>query len=192
MSLYKYLGEAWKKPSEEVDALWKQRLIDWRKQEATVRVDNPTRLARARTLGYKAKQGVIIVRQRVLKGRRQRPDIKGGRKARTSRRKKVVKISYQVVAEQRANDKYPNCEVLNSYWVASDGKHHWYEIILVDRDSPVVQSDKDLAWLASPKQKGRVYRGLTSAGKKARGMRNKGFGAEKIRPSLNANKGRGN
>ena len=35
------------------------------------------RIDRARSLGYKPKQGVIIVRQRVIRGGRMRPDIKG-------------------------------------------------------------------------------------------------------------------
>ena len=38
----------------------------------------------------------------------------------------------------------------------------------------------------SAAQRGRVYRGLTSSGKKSRGLRRKGKGAEKIRPSLRA------
>ncbi len=38
------------------------------------------------------------------------------------------------------------------------------------------------------KKKGRAFRGLTSAGRKSRGLRRKGKGAEKVRPSLRANK----
>ncbi|MBT92991.1 MAG: 50S ribosomal protein L15e, partial [Euryarchaeota archaeon] len=38
---------------------------------------------------------------------------------------------------------------------------------------------------------GRAYRGKTSAGKRGRGLMNKGKGAEKLRPSLKANKNRG-
>ena len=64
----------------------------------------------------------------------------------------------------------------------------WYEVILVDRDHPSIQKDKDLGPIA--RQRGRVFRGLTSAGKKTRGLRKKGIGAEKVRPSIRANKRR--
>jgi large subunit ribosomal protein L15e len=36
-----------------------------------------------------------------------------------------------------------------------------------------------------------VHRGKTSAGKRGRGLHNKGKGAEKLRPSLAANQNRG-
>ena len=39
--------------------------------------------------------------------------------------------------------------------------------------------------------RGRAYRGKTSAGKRGRGLFNKGKGAEKLRPSLKANLNRG-
>ncbi|MFX1450994.1 MAG: 50S ribosomal protein L15e, partial [Promethearchaeota archaeon] len=37
----------------------------------------------------------------------------------------------------------------------------------------------------------RVTRGLTSAGRRARGLHKKGWGSEKTRPSIRARKGRG-
>ena len=192
MSMYKYVKEIWKKPKENLGEIWKERLMQWRTEAATIKIERPTRIDRARNLGYKAKQGIVVVRQRVRRGGKMRPDIKGGRRPKHARLHKVSKISYQVIAEQRANDKFPNCEVLNSYFVAKDGKNYWYEIILVDRDSPVVKADPNLKWIAERHQRGRSYRGLTSASRKSRGLRRKGFGAEKIRPSLNANEGRGN
>jgi len=73
--------------------------------------------------------------------------------------------------------------------VGADGKHHFYEVILVDRSHPAILNDKDINWITG--EKNRVYRGKTSAGKKGRGLRNKGKGAEKIRPSIRANKRRG-
>ena len=80
--------------------------------------------------------------------------------------------------------KYPNCEVLNSYYVAEDGLHLWYEIILVDRTHPVIMADPRISWISS--HKGRVYRGLTSSARKGRGFRHKGKGTEKFRPSRKA------
>ena len=51
----------WKENSPEL----RQRAIIWRKQNAVTRVERPSRLLRAKRLGYKAKQGIIVVRMRV-------------------------------------------------------------------------------------------------------------------------------
>ena len=166
MGIYKYIRDAWKNPKENISALYKERLMQWRKEPVTVRVERPTRLDAARSQGYKAKQGVFIVRQRVDRGGRQRPKITGGRRPKHFGRRKNLLISYQAVAEQRANEKYVNCEVLNSYEVGRDGEYYWYEVILVDRAHPAVLADKQLSQAAS--RQGRVYRGLTSSAKKSR------------------------
>ncbi len=185
MGMYKYIREIWKKPKENLGDLWKQRLIEWRKDPATLRIERPTRLDRARSLGYKPKPGIIIVRQRVLRGGRQRPKIKHGRRPKHFGQRLDLDMSYQTVAERRASKKYVNCEVLNSYYLAEDGKYFWYEVILLDRMHPQIVSDKNLAGVAA--KRGRVERGLTSSARKSRGLRHKGKGAEKIRPSRTAN-----
>lgn len=186
MGTYQYVREIWKNPRQNMPELWKARLIKWRKEPVTIRIEKPTRIDRARALGYKAKQGYIIVRQRVSRGGRQRKKIVHARRPKTRRSRKIVSKNYQRIAEERANKKFVNCEVLNSYWVGQDGKHYWYEIILVDKAHPVIMADKNIKWIAEPQHRGRVFRGLTSAGRKARGMMNKGKGAEKIRPSRQA------
>lgn len=183
MAIYKYLRKFWK--ADQID---QKRLIEWRSEPTTVRVLKPTRLDRARSVGYKAKPGIIVIRQRVLRGGRQRPDIKKGRRSKHSGQRKNLGYSYQVVAEQRVARKHPNMQVLNSYYLAKDGKYYWYEVILADKSHPSVMKDKDTAFLASPGNNQRVFRGKTSAGKKSRGMRHKGKGAEKVRPSQRANK----
>ncbi len=182
MGAYKYIREAWKKPSENTAV--KEYLLQFRREPATVRVLNPTRLDRARSLGYKAKQGIFVVRQRVTRGGHTRPDIKGGRRPKSNTQKKVVNKSYQQIAEERVARKYTNCEVLNSYLVTQDGLNKWFEVIMVDRTSKVVLKDDSLNWISL--QKGRVFRGMTSAGKKSRGLRKKGVGAEKVRPTQKA------
>ncbi|MFC1740913.1 50S ribosomal protein L15e [Nanoarchaeota archaeon] len=189
MGYLKYMRKAWQKPKKTNPELWKERLLKWRREPVTVRIERPTRIDRARSLGYKAKPGIIVVRQRVMRGGRLREQFKAGRRSKAMRRNKVVNINYKQVAEQRAAKCYKNCEVLNSYWVCKDGTYSWYEIILVDRDHPQILKNKELKWIASTKHQGRVHRGLTSAGKKSRGMRNKGKGAEKVRPSNRARKG---
>ncbi|MCD6380756.1 MAG: 50S ribosomal protein L15e, partial [Candidatus Odinarchaeota archaeon] len=162
----------------------KERLIEWRKSPTVVRIERPTRLRRARSLGYKAKQGIIVVRVKVRRGslRRSRPKL-GRRQKRMGFKKLTPRKNLQWIAEERAARKYPNMRVLNSYFVGKDGRYKYYEVILVDPNHPVIRSDEKLSWLADPVHKGRVFRGLTSAGSKARGLRNKGKGAEKVRPS---------
>ncbi|MBN2567585.1 50S ribosomal protein L15e [Candidatus Woesearchaeota archaeon] len=182
MGMYQHIREAWKKPDRN---LQRARLIQWRKQPTTVRIERPTRLDRARSLGYKAKQGFIIVRQRVHRGGRMREQFDGGRRSKHFRHRKVLKKNYQQVAEERASRKYVNCEALNSYWVGQDGKSYWYEIILIDRSHPNILRNPTLSGVA--RKRGRAERGLTSAGRKARGLRHKGIGAEKMRPSNRAN-----
>ncbi|MCK4335124.1 MAG: 50S ribosomal protein L15e, partial [Candidatus Aenigmarchaeota archaeon] len=59
--------------------VWKKRLIGWRKERVVTKLKRPTRLTRARSLGYKAKQGFVVARVCVKKGKRKRPKFKGGR-----------------------------------------------------------------------------------------------------------------
>lgn len=187
-NMYSFIADAWNRPSDSYvkDLQW-ARLIDWRREENYIKVEHPTRLDRARKLGYKAKQGFIVVRGRVRKGSMRRRQIRKGRRA---KRKGINKItmgkSLQRIAEERACKKYPNLEVLNSYWVGMDGLHEWFEIIMVDPHHPVIKADRTINWICSPKQKGRAFRGLTAAGKAGRGLKWKGKGAEKVRPSIKA------
>ena len=188
---YKYIAEAWSKPEKSyVDELMRQRLIRWRRQPAIVRIEKPTRIDRARKLGYKAKQGFIMVRVRVRRGglRKQRPRA-GRRPKRMGVKKFKPAKSLRLIAEERAARKFPNMEVLNSYWVGEDGRSKWFEIVMVDPNHPAIKADKDVNWICENQHHRRVFRGLTSAGKKVRGLRNKGRGAEKARPSKKAARG---
>ena len=192
-SMYRYIADAWKNPDKSyLKDLNKQRRFEWRREENFCRVERPTRLDRARALGYKAKQGYVIVRGRVRKGTFRKRTIKGGRRA---KRKGITKItvgkSIQRLAEERAQKRYPNLEVLNSYWVGMDGQYEWYEVILVDPHHSVIMSDPKINWICDPAQSGRVYRGKTSAGQRGRGLHKKGKGVEKCRPSLKANDRKG-
>ncbi|UZE94077.1 MAG: 50S ribosomal protein L15e [Candidatus Pacearchaeota archaeon] len=190
-SSYTYIRKTWKKPKENLGKLWSKRLIEWRKSNAVVRVEKPTRLDRARTIGYKAKKGFVVARVRVRRGGRRRPKPKGGRRSKRQTTKKILKMNYKWVAEQRAQKKFSNLQVLNSYWLAKDGMFAWYEVIFVDISRPEIKKDKNITWITSKKHKGRVFRGLTSAGKKSRGLRKKGKRAIKTRPSIRAKGRRG-
>jgi len=189
MGIYKYIREAWKKPKENLKEIWRERLNAWKREPVTIRIERPTRLDRARSLGYKAKPGYIIVRQRVIRGGRQRSKVgRGGRRSKHFGLRKDVDINYQSVAEERAVKSYVNCEVLNSYYVGHDGKYFWYEVILVDRMHPQIMADERINWICS--QRGRAFRGITSAGRKSRGFRHKGKGTEHLRPSRSADRRR--
>lgn len=178
----KYLREIWKKPKQGLGDGWKSRLMDLRREPVISRVDKPTRLDRARALGYKAKKGHVVVRISILKGKRKTPK-KGRRRPKASGRFFTPGLSHQAIAEQRVCRKYPNLEVLNSYLLAEDGSRKWYEVLLLDGKRPEVSKDKDRP---TASQKGRAFRGRTSSGRKARGLVKKGKGTEKIRPSIRA------
>ncbi len=171
--MYHYIAEAWKKPYEgDHGAIMRERLIEWRREPAIVREDKPIRLDRARAIGYKAKQGVIVVRVRVRKGgqRKQRPD-SGRRPKRMGVEGYTLAKSLQQIAEERAQRAYPNMVVLGSYYLAEDGQHKWFEVILVDPAAPTIRSDPQLKWVTeSASAKGRPFRGLTAAGKRSRGI----------------------
>lgn len=127
----------------------RQRVIRWRRQPTIVRIDKPTRLDRARRLGYKAKKGFVVVRIRVRRGGRRKPRPKMGRR---QKRMGVAKItpakSLRLIAEERAARRYPNLEILNSYWVWEDGMYKWYEVILVDPLHPCIKSDRGIGWIS--------------------------------------------
>ena len=147
--MYKYLKEAWKRPENSyIKELMKKRAIVWRRQPSSVRIDKPTRIDRARSLGYKAKRGFIVVRTRVRRGgrRKQRP-VLGRRQKRMGVVKYTPAKSKRLIAEERTSRKYPNLEVLNSYWVWQDGRYKWFEIILVDPNHPAIKSDTEVSWI---------------------------------------------
>ena len=188
MGLAKYLRQAWKKP-DKITA--RARMVEWRKDGSITRVEKPLRLDRARSLGYKAKKGIIVVRAKVKRGghKKSRPN-KARRTARLHIRKNL-KMNYKEIAEQRVARKFINMEVLNSYQVGKDGMNYFFEVILVDRSEPGILKDKELGpFVRAPK--GRALRGISSAGRKARGLRNSAVKCPKVRPSLTANRGRGN
>jgi large subunit ribosomal protein L15e len=131
----------WKDNSTELRA----KAVIWRKQNAVTRVDKPSRITRARRLGYKAKQGITVVRMRVGTGgmRRQRP--RGGRRPKHLGVTRIkAAVSMKQVAERRVLERYPNMKLLGSYFLYKDGMHYWFEIILADPSHPSIIKDKEL------------------------------------------------
>lgn len=140
-----YQDKVWIRLWKENSVDLRERVVGWRKQNAITRIAKPSRLDRARRLGYKAKQGIIVVRMRVGTGgmRKQRP--RGGRRP---KHLGVTKIkaddSMKTVANRRVLERYPNMQFLGSYFVYKDGKHYWFEVILADPDHPRIAQDKEL------------------------------------------------
>ena len=131
----------WKENSPDI----RERIVKWRKQNAVLRIDKPSRIQRARRLGYKAKQGIVVVRMRVGTGgmRRQRP--KGGRRPKHLGVTRIkADVTMRQVAERRVLERYPNMKLLGSYYVYKDGMHYWFEVILADPSHPRISQDKEL------------------------------------------------
>ena len=131
----------WKENSPEL----RDRVVSWRKQDAVTRIEKPSRILRARRLGYKAKQGIIVIRMRVGTGgmRRKRPT--GGRRPKhlgVTRIKAAVNMKQ--VADRRVLERYPNMALLGSYFIYKDGMHYWFEVILADYSHPRIAKDKEL------------------------------------------------
>ena len=137
--------QVWVKMWKENSAELREKAVIWRKQNALIRIDRPSRISRARRLGYKAKQGIIVVRMRVGAGgmRKQRPT--GGRRP---KHLGVTRIkgddSMKKVAQRRVLERYPNMKLLGAYYLYKDGMYYWYEVILADPSHPRIIKDKEL------------------------------------------------
>ena len=137
--------QVWLKMLKENPMELRQRAVIWRNQNAVTRVEKPSRIARARRLGYKAKQGIIVIRMRVGTGgmRKQRP--RGGRRPKHLGVTKIkADVSMKQVSERRVLERYPNMKLLGSYFLYKDGMHYWFEIILADPSHPSIAKDKEM------------------------------------------------
>ena len=91
----------------------------------------------------------------------------------------------QSVAEERVGRKLGSLRLLNTYWVAQDAVHKWYEAIMVDPMHKAVRDDPRVNWICNPVHKHRELRGMTKAGRKARGLLHSSK-QTKVRPSRRA------
>lgn len=141
----------------------KEDIRKWAKDPVVKRVQKPSNIKRARSLGYRAKQGFVIARSRIRSGGRKRSTERKGRKPKKSGLFFTTRQSLQAIVEKRVARKFPNLEVLNSYYAGESGTHKFYEVILVDPHHSVIKRDKKINWIG--KQRRRAFRGLTSAGR---------------------------
>jgi len=146
--------QVWLKMLKENPMELRQKAVIWRNQNAVTRVEKPSRIARARRLGYKAKQGIIVIRMRVGTGgmRKQRP--RGGRRPKHLGVTKIkADVSMKQVAERRVLERYPNMKLLGSYFLYKDGMHYWFEIVLADPSHPRIAKDKEMRKRVLPRIK---------------------------------------
>lgn len=137
--------QVWIKMWQENSPELRAKAIEWRKQNALVRVTRPSRIQKARRLGYKAKQGIVVVRMRVGRGnmRKKRP-VAGRRPKHLGVLRIKPALSMQKVAERRVLERFPNMKLLGSYYLHQDGMYLWYEVILADPSHPRVTKDKEI------------------------------------------------
>ena len=142
----------------------------------------------------------MIYRVRVRRGGRKRPVPKGATYGKPTNQG-VNQLKYQkslrVTAEERVGRRCANLRVLNSYWVNQDATYKYYEVILVDpqhsttpQSTPrplfchflfgvvvdadmldAIRRDPRINWICARTMKHREARGLTSIGKKSRGIK---------------------
>jgi large subunit ribosomal protein L15e len=186
----KYVEELWrKKQSDVLRFLLRVRCWEYRQLPGIVRITRPTRPDKARRLGFKAKQGYVVYRIRVRRGGRKRPVSKGivyGKPKNQGITQLKFQRNLRSVAEERAGRKLGGLRVLNSYWINQDSTYKYFEVILIDTAHSVIRKDPRINWIVNPVHKHRELRGLTSAGKKHRGLRGKGHLYTKARPSVRA------
>ncbi|KAE9548886.1 hypothetical protein FO519_007911 [Halicephalobus sp. NKZ332] len=174
MGAYKFMQEIWrKKQSDVMRYLLRVRTWQYRQLSAVHRAPRPTRPEKARRLGYKAKQGYVIYRVRIRRGGRKRQVTKGQTYGKPKTHG-VNQLKYtrnlQAIAEGRVGRRCGALRVLNSYWVGEDSTFKFFEVILVDPFHKVIRRNPDTQWLTNAKSKHREMRGLTSAGRKSRGL----------------------
>jgi large subunit ribosomal protein L15e len=143
--MHSYMAQTWTRMWKHNAEELKSKAIAWRKEPTINRIERPSRIDRARRLGYKAKQGIIVVRVRVGRGgmRKQRP-VAGRRPKHLGVVHIKQGISMRKVAERRVSEKFPNLEVMGSYYLHKDGTNLWYEVILADPSHPAISKDREM------------------------------------------------
>ncbi len=168
MGAYKHIKRTFANEYKERAPNYSERMLKWRAEPPITRAERPTNIARARELGYKAKEGILVARVKLRGGTSKRPTAGGGRKPSKTARFFSRAKSLQAIAEERAARRFSNSEVLNSYFVGQFGSDSFYEVILLEKGNPSIMADPFYGRIAS--QRGRANRGMTSQGKKHRGI----------------------
>ena len=166
--------------SHRLPLLIHRRAWEYRQRPNILTCNRPSRTDKAHRLGYKAKQGYVIVRAGVRRGGRKRQNHRGmvfGKPKHQGIAQLKFERNLQSLAEEKVGRRYNNLRVLNSYWINQDAVMKYYEVICVDPSHQKIRNDPRIQWICNPVHKHRELRGLTSAGRKSRGLRKKGHRA---------------
>jgi large subunit ribosomal protein L15e len=130
MGAFRYIKNSFRESYAQRSPEYRARLRKWRGGPSIARVERPTNPFRARELGFHATREFVIARVRVPRGKRRRNKPDQGRKPAKNRKFENPGKPWQWFAEQRALRRFPNLELVNSYWVGEDGTAAYYEVIL--------------------------------------------------------------
>ncbi|CAG2117529.1 unnamed protein product [Medioppia subpectinata] len=185
MGAYKYIQEIWRhKQSDVMRFLLRLRCWQYRQLNVIHRCPRPTRTEKARRLGYRAKQGFVVYRVRIRRGGRKKQVPKGatyGKPKNHGVNELKPRRNHQAIAEERVGRRVAKAlRVLGSYWVTQDSCFKYFEVICIDPFHKAIRRDPKVNWICAPTQKHRELRGLTSAGKKHRGLGGRGHGYSKV------------
>lgn len=148
--MYRAIQKTWRDMVKNKSIVLKSKGMDLRRRPTIERLERPSRLDRARRLGYKAKSGFVVVRIKVGRGGMRRSKASGGRRPKHAGLVRMkADVNMRQTSEKRVAGKFPNLKVLNSYFLYKDGKNAWYEVILIDSHNPSVMSDKDVGSLVA-------------------------------------------
>merc|ERR1712183_1166571 len=139
---------------ETMQFVLRLRTWEYRQLLTLHRVTRPSRPDKARRLGYKAKQGVVVYRVAVRRGSRKTNTPKGIIQMKSRK-------NLRSIGEERVGRHIGSLRVLNSYWVGQDGTYKFFEVICVDPAHNAVRNDAKLNWICNPTHKHREIRGLT-------------------------------
>lgn len=162
-----------KKQSDIMKYMTRISLVEARQNEIVHRKEQPSFLERARTLGYKAKQGYSVWGVRIRKGDAIRSFSNGntrGKCVNAGIHQIKPSLNKQAEAEQIIGRQLGGLRLLGSYKIGQDARYHHYEVIMVDATHNAIRNDRKINWICDAVHKHREMRGLTSAGRKARGL----------------------
>merc|ERR1719411_153912 len=151
---------------------WCSGFCTAKRESAANGASKPTRPEKARRLGYKATQGFVVYRIRMRRGGRKKPVPKGATMGKPVHQGVFVQFArrLQSVAEERVGRHCGALRVLNSYWVGEDSTYKYFEVILVDPNHNAIRNNPKHQWITQGNAKHREMRGLTSQGKRSRGV----------------------
>ena len=90
--MYYHLSRSWRNPSAEDIINLRKKMIDWRAGSVITKLEHPTRLDRARILGYKAKKGFLVFRVVLVRGGRHKKKPNANRRTKRQSSMKILRI----------------------------------------------------------------------------------------------------